>query len=71
MSISKHVDFFQTDRLSLLNKSCLRKSIWREAMHEQKESLEETILRMHASKCRMVTRETILRMHASKCGLPG
>ena len=36
----------KTDRSSLLAEEGLNKSIWREAIHEQKESFEEAVLRM-------------------------
>ncbi len=45
-SYSEPCAFMKTDRVSLLTEGCFRKCIWREAIHEQKESLAEAILRM-------------------------
>ena len=45
-TIQNHADLYKTGCSSLLDKDCFYKSIWREAIYEQKKSLAEAILRI-------------------------
>jgi hypothetical protein len=46
VTIQSHAALYKTGASSLLEGACFYKAIWRVAMHEQKESLEEAVLRM-------------------------